>query len=131
MVSLKRTQSMRDEGAVLREMSYCDKLLNTNGQLFNELQKLVITTKDANVLLIINERKIENPIAIALMVLVALSLVGAVIALVLFVLLPLIGVLITGLIAMLFVVITPIILWFVLPVLFLSLINKVFGPFIK
>ncbi|MBE0365662.1 hypothetical protein PULV_b0288 [Pseudoalteromonas ulvae UL12] len=82
-------------------------------------------------LLIINERKIENPIAIALMVLVALSLVGAVIALVLFVLLPLIGVLITGLIAMLFVVITPIILWFVLPVLFLSLINKVFGPFIK
>ncbi|MBE0365661.1 hypothetical protein PULV_b0287 [Pseudoalteromonas ulvae UL12] len=37
MVSLKRTQSMRDKGAVLREMSYCDKLLNTNGQLINKL----------------------------------------------------------------------------------------------
>jgi hypothetical protein len=81
--------------------------------------------------LIINERKIENPVAVVVMVLFALSLVGGAIALVLFVLLPLIGIFISGMLALIFVIITPIILWFVLPVLFLTIIGWFFGKLLK
>lgn len=52
--------------------------------------------------LIINERKVENPLAIIAMVLFAMSIVGGVIALLLFVLLPLIGVFISSILALIF-----------------------------
>ena len=81
--------------------------------------------------LIINERKVENPLAIIAMVLFAMSLVGGVIALSLFVLLPLIGVFISSILALIFVIVTPIILWFVLPILFLSIIGWFFGKLLK
>jgi len=81
--------------------------------------------------LIINERKVENPLAIIAMVQFAMSLVGGVIALFLFVLLPLIGVFISGILALIFVIVTPIILWFVLPILFLSIIGWFFGKLLK
>ena len=81
--------------------------------------------------LIINERKVENPLAIIAMVLFAMSLVGGVIALLLFVLLPLIGVFISSILALIFVIVTPIILWFVLPILFLSIIGWFFGKLLK
>ena len=81
--------------------------------------------------LIINERKVENPLAIIAMVLFAMSIVGGVIALLLFVLLPLIGVFISSILALIFVIVTPIILWFVLPILFLSIIGWFFGKLLK
>ncbi len=81
--------------------------------------------------LIINERKVENPLAIIAMVLFAMSLVGGAIALLLFVLLPLIGVFISSILALIFVIVTPIILWFVLPILFLSIIGWFFGKLLK
>ena len=82
--------------------------------------------------LIINERKVENPLAIIIaMVLFAMSLVGGVIALLLLVLLPLIGVFISSILALIFVIVTPIILWFVLPILFLSIIGWFFGKLLK
>jgi hypothetical protein len=81
--------------------------------------------------LIINERKVENPLAIIAMVLFAMSLVGGVIALLLLVLLPLIGVFISSILALIFVIVTPIILWFVLPILFLSIIGWFFGKLLK
>ncbi|WP_085297508.1 hypothetical protein [Cognaticolwellia mytili] len=81
--------------------------------------------------LIINERKVENPLAIIAMLLFAMSLVGGVIALLLFVLLPLIGVFISGILVLVFVIVTPIILWFVLPILFLSIISWFFGKILK
>lgn len=81
--------------------------------------------------LIINERKVENPLAIIAMVLFAMSIVGGVIALLLFVLLPLIGVFISSILVLIFVIVTPIILWFVLPILFLSIIGWFFGKLLK
>lgn len=81
--------------------------------------------------LIINDRKIENPLAIIAMTIIALSLVGGVVALVLFVLLPLLGVFISGLLALILVILMPIILWIIVPVLFLSIIAWVFGRFLK
>ena len=81
--------------------------------------------------LIINERKVENPLAIIAMVLFAMSLTGGVIALLLFVLLPLIGVFISSILALIFVIVTPIILWFILPILFLSIIGWFFGKLLK
>ena len=81
--------------------------------------------------LIINERKVENPLAIIAMVLFAMSLVGGGIALLLLVLLPLIGVFISSILALIFVIVTPIILWFVLPILFLSIIGWFFGKLLK
>jgi hypothetical protein len=80
---------------------------------------------------IINGRKIENPFAIALVMLFVLSAIGGVVALFLFVFLPLIGVFVSGFIGLVFVVAVPIILWFLLPVLFLSMINWVFGKILK
>lgn len=81
--------------------------------------------------IIINERKIENPLAIFAVVLFALSLVGAVIATVLFVLLPLIGIFISSVLALIIVIFTPILLWFLLPVLFLTIIGYFFGRLFK
>lgn len=80
---------------------------------------------------IINGRKIENPLAIALVMLFVLSAIGGVVALFLFVFLPLIGVFVSGFIGLVFVVAVPIILWFLLPVLFLSMISWVFGKILK
>jgi hypothetical protein len=80
---------------------------------------------------IVNERKIQNPIAIAAMAFFALSLVGAGVALVLFVLLPLIGIFLSGVLALVFVIVVPIILWFLLPIIFLTIIAWFFGKFIK
>lgn len=77
--------------------------------------------------LIINERKVDNPLLVIAMVLFALSLVGGVVALVLFVLLPLIGIFISSILALILVILTPIILWFVLPVLFISILARCFG----
>jgi len=81
--------------------------------------------------LIINERKVENPLAAVAMLLFALSLVGGAIALVLFLILPLIGLFISGVFALIIVIITPIILWFVLPVLFITIISWFFGKLLK
>ena len=80
---------------------------------------------------IINGRKIENPFAIALVMLFVLSAIGGVVALFLFVFLPLIGVVVSGVIGLILVVAVPIILWFIVPVLFLSMINWVFGKILK
>lgn len=81
--------------------------------------------------LIINERRVENPIAIVAMVLFALSAVAIGISIVLFVLLPLIGIVISSILALVLVIITPIILWFILPVIFLTIIAWSFGRFLK
>ncbi|MBU2881495.1 hypothetical protein KO525_08905 [Psychrosphaera sp. B3R10] len=81
--------------------------------------------------LVINERKVENPLVALALVLFALSIVGGVIAFVLFVILPLIGIFISGLFALIFAFISSIILWLVLPVLFLSIIGWFFGKLLK
>ena len=81
--------------------------------------------------LIINERRVENPIAIVAMILFALSAVAVGISIVLFVLLPLIGVVISSILALVLVIITPIILWFILPVIFLTIMAWFFGRFLK
>ena len=81
--------------------------------------------------IIINERKVENPLAIFAMALFALTLVGAVIAAVLFVLLPLIGIFISSVLALVIVIVMPILLWFILPVLFLTILGYCFGKLFK
>ncbi|NQZ24646.1 MAG: hypothetical protein HRT53_21715 [Colwellia sp.] len=81
--------------------------------------------------LIINERRVENPIAIVALILFALSAVAVGISIVLFVLLPLIGVVISSILALVLVIITPIILWFILPVIFLTIMAWFFGRFLK
>ncbi|KDN27535.1 hypothetical protein VFDL14_18785 [Vibrio fortis] len=80
---------------------------------------------------IINGRKIENPLAIALVMLFVLSAIGGVVALFLFVFLPLIGVFVSGAIGLILVVVVPIVIWFIVPVLFLSMISWVFGKILK
>ena len=80
---------------------------------------------------IINGRKIENPFAIALVMLFVLSAIGGVVALFLFAFLPLIGVFVSGAIGLILVVVVPIVIWFLVPVLFLSMINWVFGKILK
>jgi hypothetical protein len=80
---------------------------------------------------IINGRKIENPFAIALVMLFVSSAIGGVVALFLFVFLPLIGVFVSGAIGLILVVVVPIVIWFLVPVLFLSMINWVFGKILK
>lgn len=80
---------------------------------------------------IINGRKIENPLAIALVMLFVLSAIGGVVALFLFVFLPLIGVFVSGAIGLILVVVVPIVIWFLVPVLFLSMISWVFGKILK
>ncbi|GMM88900.1 hypothetical protein [Vibrio fortis] len=80
---------------------------------------------------IINGRKIENPLAIALVMLFVLSAIGGVVALFVFVFLPLIGVFVSGAIGLILVVVVPIVIWFIVPVLFLSMISWVFGKILK
>ena len=80
---------------------------------------------------IINGRKIENPFAIALVMLFVLSALGGVVALFLFVFLPLSGVFVSGAIGLILVVVVPIVIWFLVPVLFLSMISWVFGKILK
>ena len=80
---------------------------------------------------IINGRKIENPLAIALVMLFVLSAIGGVVALFVFVFLPLIGVFVSGAIGLILVVVVPIVIWFLVPVLFLSMISWVFGKILK
>jgi len=92
---------------------------------------LALQKKESTMQLIIKDRKVENPLAIVAMVLFALTFVGVFIALILFVLLPLIGVFISGILALIVVIITPIILWFILPVIFLSIIAWFFGDLLK
>ena len=81
--------------------------------------------------LIINQQRIENPIAIIAMFLFALSAVAIGISIVLFVLLPLIGVVISSILALILIIITPIILWLILPVIFLTIITWCFGRFLE
>ncbi|MFM2581025.1 hypothetical protein [Vibrio fortis] len=80
---------------------------------------------------IINGRKIENHLAIALVMLFVLSAIGGVVALFVFVFLPLIGVFVSGAIGLILVVVVPIVIWFIVPVLFLSMISWVFGKILK
>tara|TARA_R110000850_G_scaffold150425_5_gene273000 strand:- start:16 stop:267 length:252 start_codon:yes stop_codon:yes gene_type:complete len=81
--------------------------------------------------LMINNRKVENPLAAIAMVLFALTFVGVVISLILLVLLPLIGIFISSIVALVVVVVMPIMLWFVLPVLFITIIGWFFGHLFK
>jgi hypothetical protein len=80
--------------------------------------------------LIINERKVQNPVVIVAMVLFALSLVGAGIALVLFVLLPMVGIFLSSVLALVLIIVTPVLLWLFLPIIFLTLIAWFFGKFL-
>jgi hypothetical protein len=81
--------------------------------------------------LIINTKKVDNPLAVAALSLFAMCVIAAVLSLILFVVLPLIGLFVSGILAVLFIVITPIIFWFVLPALMLSIIAWCFGRFLK
>ncbi|AZQ84607.1 hypothetical protein EKO29_11630 [Colwellia sp. Arc7-635] len=81
--------------------------------------------------IIINKKEIKSPIAIALMVLFALSIVGGIVAFILFVLLPLIGIVLSGIMVLMLAIITPIILWFILPIIFISIIGWFFGELSK
>ena len=81
--------------------------------------------------LMINNRKVENPLAAIAMVLFALTFVGVVISLILLVLLPLIGIFISSFVALVVVVVLPIMLWFVLPVLFITIIGCFLGIYLS
>jgi len=81
--------------------------------------------------LIINEKKIKNPIAIIAMTLFALSVVAIGISIILFVFLPLVGIVISSILALVLVIVTPIVLWFILPVIFLTIIAWFFSRFLK
>jgi len=81
--------------------------------------------------LIINEKKIKNPIAIIAMTLFALSVIAIGISIILFVFLPFVGIVISSILALVLVIVGPLVLWFILPVIFLTIIAWVFGRFLK
>lgn len=79
----------------------------------------------------INGKIIENPIAIIALVLFSIGVVGAILAFCLFVLLPLIGIVLSGALVIAVAIITPIIFWFVIPIVMLSIIGWCFGKLFK
>lgn len=81
--------------------------------------------------LIINDRKVESPIAIFSLFAFAFFLVGGALAFILFILLPWIGIFISGALALVFVILTPLILWLMVPILFIKIISWVFGKLLK